>query len=167
MTQSGIELRVNENRFGSLEAEITDVTLQPNHRIRSGDPLSVTIHYNTATNIETPIFSITISREDGQPCLDINTADMNISIDIIDGQGNIKLNIDRLDLSTGKYFINVGLYEKDWSYAYDYHWHVYPFTVQAENNSQGILNPPMRWEVYHNQSSHIEPKNETAYEHSK
>jgi lipopolysaccharide transport system ATP-binding protein len=62
-------------------------------------------------------------------------------------QGTIKLTIDRLDLVGGKYFVNVGIYKQDWSYAYDFHWHVYPLTVDATLPSKGILCPPMRWEV--------------------
>jgi hypothetical protein len=128
LTNSGVELRVNENRFGSLEMEITDVRLLPNTQIKSGDSLSVEIEYLAPQHIDTPIFSVTISREDGQICFDTNTEVMGVSLLFIQGEGQIKLHLDRLDLNGGKYFIDVGIYEQTWAYAYDYHWHVYPLS---------------------------------------
>lgn len=41
LTKSGIELKVNENRFGSLEVEITDIKIFPNKTFNSGDFLQI------------------------------------------------------------------------------------------------------------------------------
>jgi lipopolysaccharide transport system ATP-binding protein len=60
-------------------------------------------------------------------------------------QGVMILDIERLDLSGGEYFVDVGIYKKNWEYAYDYHWHVYPLEVEASDYSKGILAPPHDW----------------------
>ncbi|MBE9127584.1 MULTISPECIES: ABC transporter ATP-binding protein [unclassified Coleofasciculus] len=147
LTNSGVELRVNENRFGSLEVEIADVRLLPVSEIKSGDSLCVEIEYLSPQPIDSPIFSVAISREDGQICFDTNTEVMSVSLPLIQGEGQVKLHLERLDLNGGKYFIDVGIYEPTWAYAYDYHWHVYPLEIQSPVNKNGILSPPLRWEI--------------------
>jgi lipopolysaccharide transport system ATP-binding protein len=153
MTRSGLELKVNENRFGSLDVEILDVQLLPDAEIRSGDSLCVEIKYQAHRPIETLIFSVEIREADGQVCLNVNTQNSEVPTHDVGDQGMIKLYIDRLDLSSGNYFVNVGVYEKDWSYAYDYHWQVYPLLVNHSTECQGILCPPYKWEVVKQTSS--------------
>jgi lipopolysaccharide transport system ATP-binding protein len=147
LTNSDVELRVNENRFGSLEMEITDVRLLPLSQIKSGDSLCVEIEYQLEKPIDAPIFSVTISREDGDICCDTNTEKMGLLLPVIQGKGQIKLHLDRLDLAGGKYFVDVGIYEQTWAYTYDYHWHVYPLEIRSPVSEKGILNPPLRWEI--------------------
>lgn len=147
LTASGRELCVQKNRFGSLEAEITDVRLHPNATIDPGSKLCVELDYQTNTPLESAIFSITISREDGETCLSTNTLDMGVPYIRLQQQGTLRFTIDRLDLKGGQYFVDVGIYQQDWSYAFDYHWHVYPLTVDSTAKTEGILWPPMRVEV--------------------
>lgn len=148
LTNSGIELRVNENRFGSLEVEITDVRLRSGDSIESGEPLRVEIEYLSPQAIESPIFSVTISREDGQVCFDTNTAITAArSLPTVEGKGAIALQLERVDLGGGNYFVDVGIYERDWAYAYDYHWHVYPLEIRSTVSGNSILNPPLRWDM--------------------
>ncbi len=150
-TPDGTELRVNENRFGSMEMEITAVRLfdangLPTREILSGQPLSVAIEFKTSRPIQHPIFSVSISCESGFICFDANTAEQNLKLPIIDQCGRIVLHFERLDLAGGKYFVDAGVYEKDWAYGYDYHWHAYPLEIRAPK-SQGVLRPPQLWEL--------------------
>jgi lipopolysaccharide transport system ATP-binding protein len=147
LSASGKELRVNENRFGSLEAEIVEVRLLPHEILKPGDPLSLEIDYQTHQPLQSAIFSIAISQENGDICLDVNTLDMGIPDIKLQERGTIRLNLDRIDLRGGHYFVDVGIYQQDWTYAYDYHWHVYPLILDSTLLSNGILTPPMRWEI--------------------
>jgi lipopolysaccharide transport system ATP-binding protein len=151
-TVMGAELRSNENRFGSLDVEITQVSLlnehgQPIAELKTGEPLCIELIYRSAQSIEAPIFSVTISREDGTICYDTNTAAIGLILPPSQGQGRIALRFDRLDLNGGQYYIDVGVYEQNWAYAYDYHWHVYPLLIHPIGADKGILRPPCRWEV--------------------
>ncbi|AFY59008.1 ABC-type polysaccharide/polyol phosphate transport system, ATPase component [Rivularia sp. PCC 7116] len=145
MTASGVELLMNENRFGSLEVEITDINLLPDKEINSGDSLSIIIEYLSHEVIDSPIFSTSITTSNNQKCLDINTADMGILLPKILGKGQIKLEFDRLDLSGGEYFLDIGIYKSNWAYTYDYHSQAYSLKVRSSRDSKGILNPPLRW----------------------
>jgi lipopolysaccharide transport system ATP-binding protein len=151
-TPTGAELRVNENRFGSLEMEIVSVRLLglgdlAVTALNSGDPLRVEIEYQAPMPISNPIFGVTISREDGFICYDTSTAATGISLPTVQGPGCIAFQMERLDLIGGQYYVDVGVYESDWAYAYDYHWHVYPLLVHATGNEKGVLRPPHRWEL--------------------
>jgi len=151
-TSTGAELQVNENRFGSMEMEIVAVRLLdlagfPVTELDSGDPLRVEIEYLAPDPIPEPIFGITVSREDGLVCYDTSTEASGTHLPTVHGPGQITFHIDRLDLIGGQYYVDVGIYEREWAYAYDYHWHVYPLIVRLTGGEKGILRPPHRWEM--------------------
>ncbi|NEO23281.1 Wzt carbohydrate-binding domain-containing protein, partial [Moorena sp. SIO4A5] len=135
------------NRFGSLEVEITDVLLLPSLEINSGDSLAIDIEYFSPQAIDGLIFSVLISTEDGQICLETNTTTMGESLPVIKGKGKIKLHLSRLDLNSGKYFVDVGVYEPNRAYTYDYHLRVYNFLVRSNKSEKGIISPPLRWDI--------------------
>ena len=152
LTRMGTELRVNENRFGSLEMEIADVRFldcrgRPVTRLQNGNALHVAIDYVAPLPIRAPIFGVTISRDDGLICCDTSTEAARLSFPILHGRGRITLMIERLDLDRGQYYVDVGAYEANWTYAYDYHWHVYPLVIDAPEDHRSIIRPPYRWVV--------------------
>jgi len=150
--REGEELRVNENRFGSLEMEITEVRLLnaagfPATAFESGDAIQVEIYYSAPQEVHEPIFGVTISKEDGFVCYDASTETDGKLLSKVQGRGKVSLYFERLDLIGGSYYIDVGAYRRDWAYAYDYHWHAYPLEVRPTHGEKGILRPPHRWEV--------------------
>jgi lipopolysaccharide transport system ATP-binding protein len=149
---SGADLRINENRLGSLELEIIAVRLLDRDaaavaELGSGEPLAVEIEYRASRPVPTPIFSVAMSREDGVFCWETNTAAAGLTLPTIEGRGRMVLRIDRLDLNRGRYVLDVGAYAAEWAYAYDYHWHAYPLIVWAAGAEKGVLRPPQRWEM--------------------
>lgn len=151
-TSTNGELRINENRFGSQELEITTLHLlnlegSPVTEINSGASLRVEIEYLSHHAIPAPIFGVTISREDGFVCYDTDTKTAELSLPQIQGQGRIALYLERLDLIGGQYFVDVGIYEQNWAYAYDYHWHVYPLVIVSNIREKGIICPPHLWQI--------------------
>ena len=151
-TARGTELQLNETRLGSLEMEITAVHLLdgqgfPVGELDSGASLQVEIDYQAPTPIDSPIFGITISREDGAICYDASTQGAGHTLPTVHGEGRISCQFERLDLIGAQYYVDVGVYEREWTYAYDYHWHVYPLIVHATPGEKGILRPPHRWQL--------------------
>lgn len=147
---SGTELVINKNRLGSLELEITDVRLLDQwgthlKELKSGGFLRVEIDYLSLQPVRAPIFHVSISRQDGLVCCDLNSGMGELST--IQGEGQIALNLERLDLNSGIYYVNVGAYEQNWSYAYDYHWNVYPLAIQGDG-TKAVLHSPHRWEAF-------------------
>ena len=144
-TAAGAELLPKENRFGSMEMEIADVILHPGAKLGCGEPLGIEICYECKSALKSPIFSVSITRPDGTVCFDTSTQSARVPITQLDGAGRIRLNIDRLDLAPGAYFVNVGVFDSNWSHAYDFHWHVYQLHVEGGSAHKGILAPPCRW----------------------
>ncbi len=143
----GRVLRLQENRFGSLEVEIERMELVPGATLVSGSPLVVRLRWRARARVASPVFVVSISREDGTVCLDTNTGLAGVAVPDLEGGGAIDLTLDRLELGAGRYFVNVGVYEPGWSHAYDYHWHVYPLVVTGAATHRGILAPPSRWSL--------------------
>ena len=145
-------LILEKNRFGSLEVEIANVRIldssgSPTSVISNGASLSVEIEYYSKEVIYSPIFGVDIGQEDNMVYLSLNTISTGQTIDKIQNKGKITLNIERLDLNIGNYFLSVGIYEKNWSYAYDFHWKVYSISIQSKFNMTGIISPPHRWVI--------------------
>jgi lipopolysaccharide transport system ATP-binding protein len=150
-TSTGADLQINKNRFGSLELEIEAVRFLgtsglPVTEINSGNSLIIEIEYFAHKPIPAPIFGVAISQKVNDICCTANTAADGVAIPIIQGRGKIKLTFERLDLNGGQYFVDVGAYERNWSYTYDYHWHVYTLLVHPFDGKKGVLRPPHQWE---------------------
>ena len=155
-TPMGTELRVNENRFGSFEMEIVSVRLLnadglPLTEIDSGDALCVEINFVSPQPIDGAIFWVSIKRNDGFVCSEINTQSGGFRLPTLHGQGCITLYFSRLDLIAGKYDIHVAVYERSWAYAYDFHQQVYLLLVRPTAHEKGVLNPPHHWEFGNSQ----------------
>lgn len=150
-TRSGKELHHNVNRKGTMEMEIIDVQLLDANgasicQLENGGALSVEIVYASHVKVQPPIFSVTISDKEGVICLDTNTD--HLEMPHIDHDGIVRVHFDRLDLTAGEYFVDVGVYAIGWGHVYDYHWHVYALTVHDNAPHKGVLNPPHRWELF-------------------
>jgi lipopolysaccharide transport system ATP-binding protein len=144
-TASGTPALRKENRFGSMEMEISGVTLRPGPQLTCGAPLAVEIQFQCPATLDSPIFALSITRPDGMICLDTNTRSARIPIPPLHGDGFIQLTIERLDLAAGAYFINVGVFDSNWSHAYDFHWHMYQIFMEGGSAHKGILAPPNQW----------------------
>jgi lipopolysaccharide transport system ATP-binding protein len=147
---NGSGLRVNENRFGSLELEIVDVRLVdstglPVSEVGSGEPLRIELDYTCRDEIESAVFGVTILREDNLICYETSTIEMGLGASARPRCGRIALELQALDLNSGHYFIDVGAYRADWAYAYDYHWRVYPLTVHCSDSIRGVVRLRHRW----------------------
>ena len=152
-------LKLNENRFGSQELAITHVRVldwfgQEVQQVGNGASLQVQIGYRAAQAIGAPIFSVMLTREDGFVCFESNTQAQNVQVPTLLGEGQVTLQLDRLDLAEGQYFVDVGIYEQNWNYPYDYHLRVYPLCVYNALNSKGVLQPPHYWQIATPAASH-------------
>ena len=144
---TGRELGPRENRFGTFEVEIDSVSIHPGPVLRTGSPMGVTLSFHPRVKIVSPVFVVSITREDGTVCLDTNTQLARVDVPDLEGPGQIVFTIDRLDLGAGSYFLDVGVFEPAWQHAYDYHWHAHPFTVEGGSVHKGLLAPPCGWRL--------------------
>lgn len=137
-------------RSHSRRVEIQAVHLRdsqglPVETMQTGDPLVIEVEYLSHQSFENLIFSVSISNQEGQIYFNTNTATPGLVIPLKPGAGKVQLAIERLDLSGGKYDVNVGLFAPDWSETYDYQWNFKSFLIGWTPNEQTILYPPRQW----------------------
>lgn len=136
-------------RSGSREMEVTGVRLRTaaglSDNLRSGSAVTVEVHYRNPSEIPEAVAVVSVHDEEGRPCLDVNTEADRWPVVDLRRAGTLRLHMDRLDLSGGRYALSVGLYSPDWSSAYDYWWEIRSFQVHG-TPSAAPLSPPRRWE---------------------
>jgi lipopolysaccharide transport system ATP-binding protein len=146
---------LNQIREYTHQATITQISLtdgagQPITEIASGTAaLSIGVHYTVNEPIEGLVASICISDADGQIAFTTNNTAVNLELPHQLGQQQFYLDLARLDLVGGHYFVNVGLYAPDWNLIYDYHWHQYPFVISWTPPEPSRLYPPRQWRIGH------------------
>jgi homopolymeric O-antigen transport system ATP-binding protein len=141
VTSQGMVLVPGTNRFGSLEVAIVDVRLSTCDGSASemayGDELSVELDYVISTPVDSPIFCITVVDSDGRSRMSTATDEQGIVIPEGSSRGHLSARLRYLDLDPGTYFIDVGVYEKHWTFAYDYHSRAYPLIVRHAKSVAG------------------------------
>lgn len=91
------------------EIEMRNLTSGSNENFNYNDPVEIQVHYKTNKPISQPNLVVRITRADGATAAMIRTADYGLQLDDLEGAGIISLKMDRLQLATGGYVLNVSL----------------------------------------------------------
>ena len=149
-SREGDGLRLRENRFGSQEMTVESVALigPVEGRMRSGDPLRIEVGVRAAgAEIDDPIVVVSLRRSGDQAVVfDLSTRADGFGLGAAVGSAEVALEIRRLELPAGDYSLDVGVFERHWEHAYDYHWQSYPLRVDGAVGGSGLLVPEHRWE---------------------
>jgi lipopolysaccharide transport system ATP-binding protein len=142
---------LGETRFGSQEVRIERVVVGgapgAESTVDSGGPLVVRTEFRAADgSVEDPLVSLQVRRAaDGLVVLDASSRDDGLSLGRGVRTGAAEVAFDRLDLPAGRYEVDVGVYERDWEYAYDYLHGAHVLHVRGPAAGRGALRPPRRW----------------------
>ena len=138
--------------WGTKEVVVTGVRFlnkegKEKKEFLTGEPLVMEISYNAPEQIQTPIFGISIHGQDGKNFFGTNTRLGNYPIDHIEGEGKVKLTIERLSLFKGVFFINFSLHS--WDHGIQYHRLDFMHQIEVDNPRQedGFLKLPCKWEL--------------------
>jgi ABC-type polysaccharide/polyol phosphate transport system ATPase subunit len=153
-----------EGRWGSREIEITDVALldrsgQRSFVFHSGDPMSVRLTVTAHAPASDFVFGLSLFNADGVCCYGTNTFIEEMDPERLEGQAEVTLSIDSLDLVEGTYKLDVAVHTCD-GYPYDYHRLLYTFRVKSRTPDVGIYRPHHRWSF--SPTVRFKPKPETA-----
>jgi lipopolysaccharide transport system ATP-binding protein len=140
------EAAAGEERFGTYEVEIAAVRIEPASVVsgrNDGGSLRIAVDLAPRKPVEGPILVVTMHHaDDYAKVLEVNTSGDGSELGRLDAPRTVTLDLDRLDVQPGEYRLSIGLFERDWKFAYDYHWHAYP--VHVEDGGAGF-GPPRRW----------------------
>jgi ABC-type polysaccharide/polyol phosphate transport system ATPase subunit len=153
-----------EGRWGSREIEITDVALLDRSGNRSfifhsGDPMAVRLTLMAHAPATDFVFGLSLFNADGVCCYGTNTFIEEMDPERLEGQAEVTLWIESLDLVEGTYKLDVAVHTCD-GYPYDYHRLLYTFRVKSRTPDVGIYRPHHRWSF--SPSVRFKSKPETA-----
>ncbi|PID56670.1 hypothetical protein CSB45_10580 [candidate division KSB3 bacterium] len=139
-----------KRRWGSREVEINSVEFYngsptPTYLYKTGDQMTIEILYKAYNPIYEPVFGIGIFRDDETYCYGTNTHIEKIHIPRLEGEGKVKFHIDQLNLTEGKYFVDVAVHLEDGT-PFDYQQRAYSFEVMSMIKDLGVYRPIHHWE---------------------
>jgi ABC-2 type transport system ATP-binding protein len=111
-------------RWGSGEAQIARVELidrtgKPVRCVRTGDAVTLRLHYVVNETVEQPVFGLGLHRIDGVHITGPNTRDADVVPAKIDGPGYVDFRIDRLLLLPGTYDVSASIFNFTVTHNYD------------------------------------------------
>jgi ABC-2 type transport system ATP-binding protein len=142
------------SRWGSGEGQIDKVEIigangLATQTVRTGDSITIRMHYSTREPIERPVFGIAIETINGVSIAGPNTRDVEVVPEKINGHGVVELAIDRLLLLPGTYDITTALYDYSATHPFDHRLHALRFDVEAgqPRQQQGLLALDAKWTI--------------------
>lgn len=139
-------------RIGTGEVEIRDTRLlgpdrKPVGSVRSGSPVTIEIDFVVRDALPDCVVAVHIhSATSGANVLNISTQGDGLTVGRLPPRGTVRLELERLDLAKGTYFLDVGVYEANWDRPHALLWKALSFEVESLS-STGVLAPPRRWSV--------------------
>jgi len=111
-----------------------------------GKGLTARIRYRAKERIEDPVFGFSIADAKGSRIYGNNTQLEGFTIPFIDGEGEVRLRIDRLDMAGGDYLFSFSLHSPDHRTNYHRLDNCFPVTILCGKTFEGTY-MPCRWSV--------------------
>jgi lipopolysaccharide transport system ATP-binding protein len=143
-------------RFGTQEATVTafrlfDGDARMTDRIYAGAPLTVELDYLRLNTVADMACLVTIFNENHTKCFETFIPSVHAASGQLSERGSIRCHLPEVPLVPAKYYIAVGLFPTDWSFAYDHHGFIHMLYVMNENgisaNVSGVLMVRPEWTV--------------------
>ena len=147
--EEGFEEERRENRWGKREIEIKKVRLKgldgvEKHVYSPDEGMVLEMDVMAYSEIKDFVFGIAINNPKGICCYGTNTELEEFTAQFIEGEGKVVLQIEKLGLINGTYYLDVAAHKKD-GYPYDYHRNLYSFMISSTKKDVGILRPVHSW----------------------
>jgi ABC-type polysaccharide/polyol phosphate transport system ATPase subunit len=142
------------SRWGSGEGRITNVELlnrsgRPTTQVRTGDAITLRLHYDIDEAIERPVFGLAFNTVEGFLVSGPNSRDAGCVPDKLDGSGYVDIAFESLRLLPRTYDLHVSLYDYSCTHPFDYRQNVLRFDVNRGVNHEqfGVTALGGRWKV--------------------
>lgn len=141
--------QTEEGRWGSGLIEISNVALldgsgQPAHIFQSGDPMSVRMTVRSRKPVDDFVFGVGIFSAEGVCVYGTNTDIEQYESKAIDGEAEVTVAFESLELTEGTYKVDVAVHAADGA-PYDYHRLLHTFRVKSRTKDVGLYRPRHRW----------------------
>ena len=140
--------RASEGRWGSGDVRIAEVSLENQtgrtHLFQSGDKMTVRMRVTTEQSVDDFVFGVSIFNAEGVCCYGTNTNLEKLTPVSMTGDGEVKLDIEALDLVEGTYKLDLAVHSREGK-PYDYHRLLHTFRVKSQIKDVGIYRPRHEW----------------------
>ncbi len=117
------------------------------NQFTTGEKVIIRLKYNAFKKINNPVFGVAICRADGVYCYGTDTMIDKMLIEKIEGEGYIDIIYKNMPLLPGKYYTNVGIYEKQAAAAYDYLEKMFEFEIHDDKVEYGVCHIEHSWKL--------------------
>ncbi len=147
--EEDLELSHGESQAAKAtkSVKITDVEL--NHPRQNeqtyllpGDPLAVTISYETDGRVDDVVIGMAVYDVEGRDVFGWNTKLLETPIAPLEGKGQVRFSFEHIPLLDGDYKITVGAHTEDEGTVYDWHDQQYGFEVMYPGRAAGLVWAP-------------------------
>jgi ABC-2 type transport system ATP-binding protein len=142
------------SRWGSGEAKLHAVELldaggTPTSQTRTGEAVTIRLHYDLSKPIERPNFGLIIQTVDGSHVSGPNSRDAGLVIERLEGRGHVDVTIDPLMLLPGTYDISASIHDWAGLKPFDVRRHIVRFHVEPGEPREtfGVVSLGGRWKV--------------------
>ena len=150
-------------RWGSGEARITTVEMLDARGVRrtsfrSGEDVTVRLHYDAPEPIADPVLGVAIFALSGAHVTGPNTRDAGFDIPVLQGRGFVDLAFPRVPLLQGTYDLSASLYDSAILSPYDFRHLAVRFDVEPGNPREmhgGVVSLNGRWSVSRDDSAPV------------
>ena len=140
-----------KKRWGNGKARITSVKMcdaagQKKTVFSTGEQVSICLEYELIEKVQDAVFGIGIFRGDGLQCYGTNTRIEQFDKFDLTKDGNVKINIDHMNLLPGQYTLDIAI-ESDDATPVDYYKESYKFEIFSSIGDVGVARLSHTWEV--------------------
>jgi hypothetical protein len=120
----------------------------------------IRISFHAFKKVENPLFRIQFFRNDGLWVHGANTYRQGLNLGTLQGNGEVELLYEKLNLLEADYFVNIGIWPDEYrsfmtDVAFDLHEMTYVIHVKSKRkDGGGIVCNPFRWKLLHNSRSY-------------
>jgi lipopolysaccharide transport system ATP-binding protein len=108
------KVRLDQKTLISIDGvKITNSRQEHKDCFTTGEPIILTLRYNSGEHIDSPIFFIEIVRSDGVTCCASNSQESGLTLKTVKGQGALKIDLSRMNLAAGVYMARLSIWDKD------------------------------------------------------
>lgn len=112
-----------------------------------GERVTAVLRYHASGCIERPVFGFAVCDEQGRLVHGSNTQIAGVTIPEVTGSGEIRLQLDELNLASGTYLFSFSVHSEDHTKNYHRLEHRFPLTVTTETPFEGVCYLPSKWEL--------------------
>ena len=138
----------SENKYLKIgRVELMNKDGEVKHYFTTGESAILEFDYEEVRqNHEKNSIELVITRNDGLECYETNTFREGFELMNLTGKGTVRCNIEKLNLITGEYWIEVALRKPD-AFPFDYKDKAFKFTVTSVDRERGIAKIDHTWDL--------------------